>query len=325
MLKSLEEPMTATIDLTNTIFHDEAKARAYLEAQRWPDGVTCPFCGGLDDVKPLNSEHHGAGWYHCNDCRKLFTVRVRSVMERSHIPLPKWALAFHLMAASKKGVSAKQVERMLGVTYKTAWFMCHRIREAMTMPGAGPIGGHGKTVESDETFVGGKKKNVHKGKPEPRKHAVHALVERGGQMRATHVADVSAKTLRKAIAKHVAKGTTMNTDDALAYYHMSKEFAGHGVVNHSKDEYVSKDGKVHIQSAEAFFAILKRGVMGSFHSISEQHLQRYVDEFAFRWNTRSALGVEDTERASRAIKGAAGKRLTYRGTDKGAERRANDA
>ena len=269
--------MTATIDLTDPIFHDENKARAYLEAQRWPAGVNCPFCGTFG-VGLFNSVAHGDGWYHCNDCRKAFTVRVGSVMERSHIPLAKWALVFHLMAASKKGVSAKQVQRMLGFrSYKTAWFMCHRVREAMSPDAkAGPIGGRGKVVESDETFVGGKKKNVHRGKPEPKKHAVHALVERGGQMRAIHVADVSARTLRKAIAKHVDKGTTMNTDDALAYYHMSKEFAAHGVVNHSKDEYVSKDGKVHIQSADAFFAILKRGVTGPFHSISEQHLQRYV-------------------------------------------------
>lgn len=306
-----------TIDLTNPIFSDEEKARAYLEAQRWPDGAACPFCSAKEPVTVLNSEAHGAGWYHCNDCRKLFTVRVGGVMERSHIPLAKWALAFHLMAASKKGVSAKQVQRMLGLkSYKTAWFMCHRIREAMKpSTSAGPIGGKGKTVESDETFVGGKKKNVHKGKPEPKKHAVHALVERGGEARVTHVPNVSAKTLRATIKKHVAKGTTMNTDDALAYFHMSKEFAKHGVVNHSRDEYVSKDGQTHIQSAEAFFAILKRGVMGSFHSVSEQHLQRYIDEFAFRWNARSALGVEDTERAARAIKGAGGKRLTYRRPD----------
>jgi hypothetical protein len=174
-------------------------------------------------------------------------------------------------------------------------------------------------VESDETFVGGKKKNVHRGKPEPKKHAVHALVERGGEVRATHVPDVSAKTLRKAIDENVAKGTTMNTDDTLAYYHMSREFAAHGVVNHSRDEYVSRDGKTHIQSAESFFAILKRGVTGSFHSVSEQHLGRYVDEFAFRWNTRSSLGIEDTERAAIAIKGAAGKRLTYRQPDKEGE------
>jgi len=315
-------------DLTNPIFHDEDKAREFFEKERWPTGVICPFCEKGEAVSKLAGKSMGPGWYYCNACdQKKFTVRTGTVMERSHIPLAKWALGFRIMAASKKGVSAKQLQRMLGlVSYKSAWFMAHRIREAMaTDASTGPIGGEGKTVESDETFVGGKKKNVHKGKPEPKKHAVHALVERGGQMRATHVADVSARTLRAAISKHVAKGTTMNTDDALAYYHMSKEFAAHGVVNHSKDEYVSKDGKVHIQSAEAFFAILKRGVMGSFHSISEQHLQRYCEEFAFRWNTRSALGIEDAERTARMIRAAEGKRLTYRRPDKAAQRRETDA
>ena len=301
-------------NLTNVIFHDEDKARAYFEAQRWPDGVTCPFCHEKHGVGDLNSEAHGPGWYHCNDCRKMFTVRVGGVMERSHIPLAKWALVFHMMAASKKGVSAKQVQRQLGFkSYKTAWFMCHRIREAMKPDmNAGPIGGKGNTGESDETFVGGKAKNAHSSKPIPTKHAVHALVERGGKVRASHVPDVSAKTLRAAIAKHVDPKSTINTDDALAYYWMSKEFAKHGVVKHSAGEYVSKDGKTHINTAEAFFAILKRGVTGSFHSISEQHLQRYVDEFAFRWNARSSLGIEDAERASLMLKGAVGKRLTYR-------------
>ena len=302
-----------TVDITDPIFHDEAKAAAHLEASRWPNGPFCPFCGSVN-VHRMGGKTQ-AGMFLCNDCRDKFSARVGSVMERSHIPVHKWLLAMHLMAASKKGMSSKQLQRMLAVSYKSAWFLSMRIREAMRAEGAAPIGGQGKTVESDETFVGGKKKNVHKGKPEPKKHAVHALVERGGQMRASHVPDVSAKTLRKAIAKHVAKGTTMNTDDALAYYHMSKEFAAHGVVNHSQDEYVSKDGQTHIQSAEAFFAILKRGVMGSFHSISEQHLQRYIDEFAFRWNNRSALGVEDFERAAAILKGAEGKRLTYRPTD----------
>ena len=301
-------------DITNPIFHDEEKARQFLENERWPDGVLCPFCNSRENVARLNGKSMGPGWYYCNSCnQRKFTVRSGSIMERSHVPLAKWALAFRLMAASKKGMSAKQLQRMLCVTYRTAWFMNHRIREAMGLSTtAGPIGGAGKVVESDETFVGGKKKNVHRGKPEPKKHAVHALVERGGQMRASHVPDVSAKTLRKAIAKHVDKKSTMNTDDALAYYHMSKEFAAHGVVNHSKDEYVSKDGQTHIQSAESFFAILKRGVMGSFHSVSEQHLGRYVDEFAFRWNARSSLGVEDAERAALMVKGAEGKRLMYR-------------
>jgi|ERR1700680_2992161 len=303
--------MTA-INITDPIFSDEELARAYLEGERWPKGANCPFCGSFDDVKPLDSKAHGAGWYHCNACRKLFTVRVGSVMERSHIPLTKWALVFHLMAASKKGVSAKQVQRMLGFTsYKTAWFMCHRVRAAMTPEAsADPLGGKGKVLESDETFIGGKKKNVHKGKPEPKKHAVHALVERGGQMRASHVPDVSAKTLRTVLKKHANRRSALHTDDGLANLSLGKDFRTHKTVNHSQDEYF-KDG-VGVQSAESFFAILKRGVYGSFHSISEQHLQKYCDEFAFRWNNRSSLGIEDTERASRMVKGAVGKRLTYR-------------
>jgi transposase-like protein len=170
------------IDLTDPIFSDEDKAREHLEAQRWPDGVNCPWCGGVDSVSPLGGASMGPGWHHCNVCRDKFTVRVGSVMERSHIPLTKWALAFHLMCASKKGASAKQMQRMLCFkSYKSAWFMCHRIREAMKPDAkAGPLGGPGKVLESDETFVGGSKKNVHRGQPEPKKRAVHALVERGG-------------------------------------------------------------------------------------------------------------------------------------------------
>lgn len=304
-----------SVDPRDPMFHDEDAARAYFEAQRWPDGKpVCPRCGETEKVTRLEGASHRAGLIQCNSCREPFTVTVGTVMERSHIPLAKWALAFHKMAASKKGISAKQMQRELNLgSYRTAWFLTMRVREAMKPdPKAGPIGGEGKVVESDETFVGGKKKNVHRGKPEPKKHAVHALVERGGKVRAKHVPDVSAKTLRKAINEHVAKGTTMNTDDALAYYHMSREFAGHGAVNHSRGEYVSKDGETHIQSAESFFAILKRGVMGSFHSVSEQHLGRYVDEFAFRWDTRSALGVEDAERAQLMVKGGVGRRLTYK-------------
>jgi hypothetical protein len=220
------------------------------------------------------------------------------------------------MCASKKGVSAKQVQRMLGLkSYKSAWFICHRIREAMKPDAkAGQLGGAGKVLESDETFVGGKKKNVKRGKPEPKKHAVHALVEPGGHLRATHIPDVSAKTLREVLKKHADPKSALHTDDSLANLSIGQDFAAHKTVVRSQDEYF-KDG-AGVQSAEAFFAILKRGVMGSFHSVSEQHLNRYVDEFAFRWNTRSALGIEDTERASRAIKGAVGKRLTYRWPDK---------
>lgn len=305
------------VSITNPIFHDEAKAIAHLEASRWPTGPFCPYCGSLNVHRMAGKTQ--AGYFLCNDCRDKFTARVGSVMERSHIPIHKWLLAIHLMAASKKGVSSKQMQRMLGVSYKSAWFLTMRIREAMA-PSAkadkGPIGGSGKVLESDETFVGGKKKNVHNGKPEPKKHAVHVLVERGGEARATHVADVTAKTLKSTLAKHANKKSALHTDDGLANLSIGKDFADHKTVNHSADEYFI-DG-VGVQSAESFFAILKRGVMGSFHSVSEQHLQRYVDEFAFRWNTRSALEIEDTERAERILKGAEGKRLTYRRTNDGA-------
>jgi hypothetical protein len=233
-----------------------------------------------------------------------FTVRTDSIMERSHVPLAKWAMAFRLFAASKKGISSKQLQRMLGVSYKTAWFIGHSIRTAMNQDaGAAPIGGEGKVIESDETFVGGKKKNVHKGKPEPRKHAVHALVERGGKIRAKHVADVTAKTLKKNRKELADRKSALHTDDSLANLSIGKSFAQHKTVAHTLGEYVKDDA--HTQTVESFFAILKRGVMGSFHSVSEQHLQRYVDEFAFRWNTRSSLGIEDAERASLMVKAAA--------------------
>ncbi|MCL4768632.1 MAG: IS1595 family transposase [Hyphomicrobiaceae bacterium] len=305
------------VDLTNPIFHDPNKAREWLESERWPSGPVCPRCGTINEATKLKGKSTRPGVYKCRPCDKPFTVTVGTVFEDSKVPLHKWLLATFLVTSSKKGISSHQIHRTLGVSYKTAWFMTQRIRAAMTPDPstASPIGGAGKVVESDETFIGGKAKNVHRGKPTPKKHPVQALVERGGQVRAQHIADVTAKTLRRTIAKHVAKGTTMNTDDALAYYHMSKEFAAHGVVNHSKDEYVSKDGTVHIQSAESFFAILKRQMYGTHHAVSEQHLHRYVSEAAFKWNHRSALGVEDTERAAAAIRGIGGKRLTYRPVD----------
>jgi hypothetical protein len=264
-----------------------------------------------------------AGYFMCNDCRDKFTARVGSVMERSHIPVHKWLLAMHLMAASKKGMSSKQLQRMLNVSYKSAWFLSMRIREAMRAEGVGPLGGEGEVLESDETFVGGKAKTAHKNKPIPKKHAVHALVERGGQVRATHVPDVSARTLKATLAKHADRKSDLHTDDSLANLSIGRDFADHQTVAHTLGEYVR--GEAHTQTVESFFAILKRGVTGSFHSISEQHLQRYVDEFAFRWNSRSSLGIEDTERATQILKGAEGKRLTYRRPDETAEPGEADA
>ena len=203
------------IDITNPIFHNETKARKFLELQRWPNGPVCPYCNETKSVVRLGGEAAAKGQVLCRPCRKKFTVTVGTVMERSHIPLAKWVLAFRLMASSKKGMSAHQIHRMMGITYKTAWFLCHRVREAMRMePEAeGPLGGQGQIVESDETFVGGKAKNVHKGAPVPPKAPVVALVERGGKLRAKHVANVTAKTVREVLAAHVDSKTELHTDD----------------------------------------------------------------------------------------------------------------
>lgn len=195
-----------SFNITDPVFHDETKAREFLEAQRWPDGPICPFCNSTKHCSRLGGAAADRGLCLCSACRKKFSVTVGTVMERSHIPLTKWLMTFRLMASSKKGVSAHQVHRMLGITYKSAWFLCHRVREAMGLtPEAGPIGGEGKTIEADETFVGGKAKNVHKGKPIPKKHPVVALVERGGEVRAQHVADVTAKNVRKVLVTQLCQ------------------------------------------------------------------------------------------------------------------------
>ncbi len=305
-------------DLTNKIYNDEDAARAHLEAQLWPHGPVCPHCNSKN-ATALAGKAHRKGLYQCKDCRDQFSVTVDTVFERSKIPLHKWVLATHLMAASKKGMSAKQIERMLGVTYKTAWFMMHRIREAMGIEPqtAGPIGGDEKIIEADETYVGGKSKNVHRGKPVPKKHMVVALVERRGEVRVKHVADVSGKNVRDALVRNASRKSMLMTDDHVYYVSIGKEFYAHQSVNHSKGEYTDPTRFAHTNTVESFFALLKRGVIGSFHSVSEQHLQRYADEFAFRWNTRSAVGIEDAERARLILEGAQGKRLTYRPTDEG--------
>lgn len=303
-----------SVDLTNPIFYSEDAARAHLEEVRWPNGPVCPHCGS-EHVTRLAGKSHRKGLIHCNTCEKPFSVMVGSVMERSKIPLAKWVLGFHLMAASKKGISSHQLHRMLGITYKSAWFLSMRIREAMGLAPETddePMGGKGKTVESDETFVGGKKKNVHNGKPEPKKHPVVALVERGGKLKAKHVPNVTSKNVRE-VMKNVDRKSHLMTDDSLLYYHLGPTFAKHDAVNHSADEYVR--GEAHVNTAESFFALLKRGVYGNFHAVSEKHLQRYVNEAAFKWNNRSKMGIEDADRARNAIKGAAGKRIMYRQPD----------
>ncbi|NJS14355.1 MAG: IS1595 family transposase [Sphingopyxis sp.] len=298
------------MNITNPIFHDEAKATAHLEANRWPDGAVCPHCGSKR-VRRMEGKTQ-AGMFLCNHCRDKFTVRTGSVMERSHVPLHKWLLATHIMAASKKGMSALQMSRMIGVTYKTAWFLCHRIREAMDgADNGGPLGGPDAVVEADETYVGGKARNRATRKPAPKK-AVVALVERDGKARSFHVANVTGKQLRGLIVTNVDRASHLMTDEAPVYTRVGREFNGHSVVNHSAKEYVSLGGFKHSNTAENFFSIFKRGVIGTYHHMSEAHLGRYCREFDLRYNTRT---LTDSERALAIVNGMVGRRLTYRRID----------
>jgi transposase-like protein len=299
------------MDITNPIFHDEAKATAHLEASRWPHGAFCPHCGSTR-VRRMEGKTQ-AGMFLCNDCRDKFTVRTGSVMERSHVPIHKWLLATHLMAASKKGMSASQMARMLGVTYKTAWFLCHRIREAMDgANNPGPLGGPDKTVEVDETYVGGKAKNRAYRKPAAKKVVV-SLVERGGRARSFQLPGyfVKADDVRALVVTNVDRASHFMTDENKIYKIMGGEFASHSSVSHSTGEY-AKGGK-HSNNVENFFSIFKRGIIGTYHHLSEQHLARYLAEFDLRASTRD---MSDGERAAEIIKGGVGRRLTYRRTDK---------
>jgi transposase-like protein len=283
----------------------------------------CPHCGNCEGGTIAKVEgkkqSHRPGLYYCNACEGTFTVTVGTVFERSKIPLSKWWLAMHLMSASKKGISAHQLWRMLGFgSYRTAWFMAHRIREAMKDLAPSPMGGEGKIVEADTTYVGGREKNKHVGKRKADniggagKQIVHTLVERDGRARSEHIANISGKTLRPILVKNVSRKSTLMTDTAGGYMDVGKEFARHEMVDHGKDEYVR--GDAHSNTAEGYFSVLKRGVNGTFHHISEAHLHRYLAEFDFRYNHRAALGVSDAERTNKIAEGIEGKRLTYRRT-----------
>ena len=309
--------------LENPIFKDAGKARAYLERLLWPDGRACGYCGAVDESTDLPAR---PGFYQCNACRKQFTVMVGTVFERSHIPLNKWLLAAFLLCASKKGISAHQMHRMLGITYKSAWFMMHRLREAMAPSGKPrPMGGDGKVVEADETYLG--KRDGKPSKPDsfisgfgwvkhPKvqtQRKIVSLVERGGSARSFLVDRVDGKTIRKILHTNIDRNTTLMTDEHPVYQAPGWRFEDHQTVNHGTYEYAR--GPVSTNTIEGYFSIFKRGMKGVYQHCSEQHLQRYLNEFDFRYSTRAALEIDDATRAAKALKGIQGKRLTYRRTN----------
>lgn len=301
-----------TADLTNPIFSNEAAAVAHLESSRWATGVSCPLCGSVN-AKKMGGQTQ-AGMFLCGDCRGKFTVRTGTVFERSHIPLHKWLLATHLMASSKKGISAHQLHRMLGITYKSAWFMAHRIREAMAPADTSPIGSGGGIVEADDTELApSRKTRVQGGKSRARNQKFVSLVERDGKVRSVTI-DGGIGDLRGAVRKHLAADAVLHTDGANAFRAIT---AAHESVDH--DKMFARDGKtgrVHVNTAEGYFSLFKRGLVGTYQHISPAHLPRYLNEFDFRMNNRTKLGISDAGRAARILKGAEGKRLTYRMPDK---------
>jgi hypothetical protein len=302
-------------------FQDHDEARKYLEALRWADEPVCAHCGTVGGHYATKK----AGVWRCSakGCRKDFSVTTKTVMESSHIKLHIWLQAFALMTASKKGISAHQLYRSLNVTYKSAWFLCHRIREAMRTGGLAPMGGEGKIVEADETYFGNipeskRRRTTTSGRPFTKKgktgpsnkRAIVSLVERGGAVRSFHVPVADAATVANIVNENIARETRLHTDESRLYTKVGAEFAAHETVNHSAKEYAR--GDVTTNSVEGYFSIFKRGMKGVYQHCDEKHLHRYLAEFDFRYNNRAALGVTDGERADIAIKGIEGKRLTYR-------------
>ena len=308
--------------LSRPYFYDEAKAFEHVEDVLWADGPVCHHCGSIakpyalkgvrskpSKKSPEGIERHGL--YKCRDCKGQFTVRMGTIFEESHVPLHKWLQAIHLMCSSKKGISAHQLHRTLEVTYKTAWFLCHRIRLAMQVSPSTPMGGNGKIVEVDETYIG-RLTGMPKGRGgSNHKNVVMTLVERGGAARSFHVESNRRFDVEQVVQANLAKESALMTDEANWYKAVGKEFASHETVVHSKDEYVR--GNVHTNTVEGFYSIFKRGMKGIYQHCGEQHLHRYLAEFDFRYSNRVKLGVNDEARANRALIGVAGKRLTYGG------------
>lgn len=291
-------------------FHDEHAAYAYLETRIWPNGPICPHCGGVDRISKMQGKSTRIGMYKCYQCRKPFRATVGTVFQASHIPVRLWLQAIHLMSSSKKGISSNQLHRVLGVTLKTAWFMSHRIREAMRVLNLEPMGG---TVEIDETFIG-RLEGVAKGKGGwAHKNVVLTLVERGGSARSFHVDGTRVVDIAPIVNANLKREASMMTDEGAHYTVVGRNFASHQSVNHNRDEWVR--GEVHTNTVEGYYSVFKRGMKGVYQHCKEKHLHRYLSEFDFRYSNRIALGVDDIARSDRALKGIIGKRLTYKATD----------
>ena len=293
-------------------FHNEEAAYAYVEARVWPEGPNCPHCGGVERIGKLAGKSTRTGVYKCYQCRKPFTVKIGTIFEASHVPLHIWLQAIYLVAGSKKGISSNQLHRILGVTLKTAWFMSHRIREAMRSGDLAPFGGNGGAVEADETFIGmepGAKQYDHRG-GYFHKMKVLALVDRDtGRSRAFVIDYVAADQIRPILHANIAREARLMTDESPIYKRSFPHFAEHGTVHHASGEYGR--GDVHTNTIEGYFSIFKRGMKGVYQHCAKKHLHRYLAEFDFRYSNREANGFNDAARADALLKGIVGKRLTY--------------
>lgn len=304
-------------------FHNEAAAYAFVEARLWPNGAICPKCGERERVSKMGGESTRIGTYKCYKCRKPFTVKVGTIFESSHVPMRHWLQAIFLMSSSKKGISSHQLHRTLGCTLKTAWFISHRIREAMRATGTDPMGGEGEIIEADETFIGRIEGQPKRKAGWGHKNVVLTLVRRGGEARSFHVDSTTIADVLPILKANIAKGSGVNTDEANQYKSLSKVFPLHDSVNHKAEEYVRREYPITgepekvitTNTVEGFFSVFKRGMKGTYQHCKEKHLHRYLNEFDFRFSNRMALGVSDVARADRALKGAVGKRLTYRTTN----------
>ncbi|OCC24149.1 transposase [Croceicoccus estronivorus] len=306
--------------LSKPYFHDEEAAFRYLESIVWTDGATCPHCGGVDritKVKANPEKRIRVGLWRCGDCKKQFTVKVRTVFEHMRLPLHKALQAVYLMTSSKKGVSAHQLHRVLEITYKTAWFLSHRIRESMRSGDLAPMGGDGGIVEIDETFIGHdrtiKPKGDKKGRGFHHKYKVLSLVDRNtGRARSMVVDSLRAADLTPILQANIDYEAFVVTDEAGQYRFLDQHFAQHDFVSHGRGEYGR--GQIHTNTIEGYFSIFKRGMKGVYQHCGKKHLHRYVSEFEFRYNNREANGFNDRDRSREALRGIVGKRLTYSST-----------